>query len=528
MKSKVPVLFDVNGLFGREVAASSNDCPTMADRLAHMNRLGISRSLVWNVESTQNHALSANDHTLKAIAETPGAKDRIYSAMTVSGLMLYEEDGIKRLKQQMKEGNTRALRFVNLFGMMSLSQIVPVIEAIRPLKPFIVLKHDAAVPQDILAFVDQFPDVTIILTDVMWPSCIKTFDLMRRCSNITLDISWFHTWDGIELAVRHFGAKRIVFGTGYRSHNGAAIAALARADISDTDRTLIAHGNLDRLMGLKTKALVVADTTKQIFWQKCLAGEQLGVDFIDAHGHLGPSGGYVLEIQDEDGQIKAGKQTMDSLGMKLMILSGMQALLGDPIFGNDLLADKLRGQTSHFAAYATFNPFYAKELVSKFDSYFKNPAFLGFKTLCSYWKVKINDPRFKPMWEYANRHRLPILSHTWGKDDIINLKDVVKKYPGAQFLLGHSGGGDDGRIEAEILAQNNKNVYLEWCGSFCTNRSWNDTIDLVGPGKIVFGTDAMAHGIDWELGRLLSLDVPDNVIRPILGENMRRILKMRR
>jgi hypothetical protein len=37
-----------------------------------------------------------------------------------------------------------------------------------------------------------------------------------------------------------------------------------------------------------------------------------------------------------------------------------------------------------------------------------------------------------------------------------------------------------------------------------------------------------AHGIDWELGRLLSLDVADEVLVPILGANMRRILTRRR
>jgi hypothetical protein len=42
------------------------------------------------------------------------------------------------------------------------------------------------------------------------------------------------------------------------------------------------------------------------------------------------------------------------------------------------------------------------------------------------------------------------------------------------------------------------------------------------------GTDAMAHEINWELARLLSLDVSDKVLIPILGGNMRRILAMRR
>lgn len=527
--NKVPVLFDVNGVFGRE-AAGANDCPTMAERLAHMNRLSISRALVWNVESTQNHALSANDHTLAAIAGTRGAEGRIYPALTVSGIMVYERNGIQMLKRQMAAGKTRALRFFNVFGRLSLSQIVPVIEAIRLLKPFIVLKHDATTPRDILAFTARFPDVPLILSDVMWGPCITVFDLMRQRPNILLDISWFHTWDGIELAVRHFGAKRIVFGTGYRSHNGAAIAALARADISNADRRLIAHGNLDRLTGLKTTALAAGDNAKHLFWQRFLAGEQLGIDFIDAHAHLGPSAGYVLAIQDEDGQIAAGKKTMDSLGMQLMILSGMQALLGDPVFGNDLLAKKLRGHSSHFAAYVAFNPLYADELVRQFDSYFSNPLFVGFKTLCGYWKVPITDARFEPMWRYANRHCLPMLMHSWssGIDSPIMIDGLAKRYPNVSFLIGHSGGTDQGRLEAEQMGKKHRNVYLEWCGSFCTTRSWIETLDKVGPRKVVFGTDAMAHSIYWELGRLLSLDVPDSVIRPILGENMRRILAQRR
>ena len=529
MTNKVPVLFDANGVFGRE-AGGANDCPAMAERLAHMNRLGISRSLVWNVESTQNHALSANDHTLTAIAETRGAKGRIYPALTVSGLTVYERNGIQMLKRQMEAGETRALKFFNVFGRLSLSQIIPVIEAIRSSKPFIVLGNDAATHQDILAFAERFPNVPLILTDVSWSRCIIVFDLMRQRPNIMLDISWFHTWDGIELAVRHFGAKRIVFGTGYRSHNGAAIAALARADISAADRRLIAHGNLDRLMGLKTGVMVKADNAKHLFWQRCLASEQLGVDLIDAHAHLGPSAGYVLEVQDEDGQIAAGKKAMDSLGIKLMILSGMQALLGDPVFGNDFLAKKLRGHSGHFAAYVVFNPFYADELVQQFDSYFKNPIFVGFKTLCDYWKVPITDRRFEPMWRYANRHYLPVLIHTWNGafDSPVMIDGLAKRYPNVAFILGHSGGGNDGRGEAEQMGRKHRNVYLEWCGSFCSTRSWIDTLDKVGPRKVVFGTDAMAHGIYWELGRLLSLDVPDSVIRPILGENMRRILMQRR
>lgn len=524
---KVPVLFDVNAVFGR-AAAGVNDCPSMAGRLAHMDRLGISRALVWNVESTQNHALSSNDHLLEAIARTPGARGRIYPALTVSGLMAYERDGIATLKRQMAAGGTRALRYVNALNVLSLRQLTPVMRALRPMQPLLIVNHGLPV-EDLLEFGRRHPYVPVILTDVIWGAAIKVLDCMRQCRNFYLDVSWFHTWAGIELAVRHFGARRVVFGTGYRAHNGAAMAALARANISEADRQLIAHGNLDRLTGLKTTAMAAGDTDK-IFWRRCLAGEPLGVDCIDAHAHLGPSAGYVLEMQDEDRQIPAGKKTMDALGIKLMIHSGLQALLGDPVAGNDLLARKLQAHAGHYAAYVAFNPLYAGELAGRFDAYFRNPLFIGFKTLCSYWRVPITDKRFTPMWQYANRHRLPVLSHSWSAeyDSPAKFEALAEKYPQVTFLIGHSGGGEPGRAEAEIVGKKYKNVYLEWCGSFCCRRSWNDTLAAVGPRKVVFGTDAMAHDTHWELGRLLSLDVPDRVLQPILGANMRGILARRR
>jgi predicted TIM-barrel fold metal-dependent hydrolase len=220
---------------------------------------------------------------------------------------------------------------------------------------------------------------------------------------------------------------------------------------------------------------------------------------------------------------------MDRVGIRTFIVSGMQALLGAAVEGNALLESVLRPHADRISGYFTFNPFYAAELVSRFDACFAGPVFVGFKTLCDYWRVKITDARFTPMWQYASRHRLPVLSHTWGgpNDTPALFNDLARRYPRIPFLLGHSGGGADGRSEAEALARECPNVYLEWCGSFCNACSWEETLRTVDPRQVVFGSDAMAHAFDWELGRLLSLDVPDDVLLPILGGNMRRILAQR-
>lgn len=531
MTDEIPALFDCNGVFGR-AASGVNECPTMRERLAHMDRLGIARSLVWNSESIQNQAFCSNERLLAACAKADMASGRLFPALTVSGLALYERGGLEAFRRQMIAGRTRALRFVNVFGRMTLSQVEPVVRHVRALRPFIVMRHDAVSQFDLLDFTARLPNVPVILTDVMWGPCNTVFDLMRRRRNILLDISWLHTWDAVALAVKHFGAERVVFGTGYRSHNGAAIAALARASIGAKARELIAHGNLDRLMGLKPGPARIDNGAPSLnsLWKKFVGGNPIGADCVDAHAHLGPSAGYVLAVQDEDGQVAEARRALKETGVRLMLFSGLQALLGDPVSGNDLLAEKLRGHPGCFAAYAAFNPLYAGELEARFKSYFSNPVFIGFKTLCDYWRVPITDRRFDPMWRCAERLRLPMLMHSWGGQfDAPGMIDgLAAKYRSVSFILAHSGGNDSGRGQAEDMAKKHPNVYLEWCGSFCSSRQWKDTIAAVGSHKIVFGTDAMAHGIDWEMGRLLSLDAAESDLKAILGANMRRILARRR
>ncbi len=206
----------------------------------------------------------------------------------------------------------------------------------------------------------------------------------------------------------------------------------------------------------------------------------------------------------------------------------MQALSTEPIAGNLALEELLRPYGDRFKGYLGFNPIYAKALTARLDDFFSRSFFIGFKTLCDYWRVPVTDPRFTPMWEYADAHRLPILLHTWGGpyDAPGLLTDICPNYPNAIFILGHSGGND--RAGAVELARNNPNVYLEWCGSFVTPEPWEEAFDLLGVERILFGTDGMLHNPDWELGRLLSQPVPEEKLLPILGGNMRKILARRR
>jgi hypothetical protein len=333
----------------------------------------------------------------------------------------------------------------------------------------------------------------------------------------------------LEVAARMFGPDRILFAAGPTYHNGACLASLAYSRFSEDQRHRIAHDNLERLLDLPP-CRQTRDPAKPIdrrgrLWSKMVHGRKLDLHIIDAHAHAGAESWWPVEQRELVEQAPESVRVMDELGVDMMIVSGLQSLFNEPIEGHRALERGLR-RYRRFRGYLAFNPHYHRELRPLLGRFFASGFFVGFKLLCSYWDTPVTDPRFTTVWEYANRRRLPILIHTWdgGHDSPAMLRDIAPKYPDAVLLLGHSGGGNRGRHEAEDLAAANPNVYLEWCGSFCSSVPWEASLAKVGSRKVVFGTDGIFHDPAWELGRLLSLDVPWRAIEPILGDNMRKIL----
>ena len=529
----LPSLFDASKYFG----AGSNepaDFPTAASLLEHLDRLGIDRALCWHVIGRDQEPMRGNHMLLDEIAATPGAAGRLVPAFVIAPTMQYEKLGVEGVRQLMIEHNVRALRVFR--QRWSLLQLEPVVRALLPQRPVIFIDcREGMDPREILDFTAALPDVPVVILHTMWGHQVALLDLMARRRNIYADTSWMHTEGTISLVTRTFGSDRLVFGGSWKSHQGAAIPALMHAEISEQARVDIAGGNLARMLGLETVAPSPPLLGERgpggegaTLWAAINERKPLDIELIDAHGHLGALGMWVLDSNDIGDQARRYVQVMDRLNIRTAVLSGEEALFGDPIVGNKILADGARPFGDRFHGYLGYHPNYGEAMQPLLDDFFADPFFIGFKVLCDYWSIPVTDPRFEPVWAYADAHRMPILLHTWqgNMDDPAMLADICPRYPNASFLLGHSGGSS--RKSSEELALANPNVYLEWCGSFCTRELWEDTLARIGNRQVVFGTDGIFHDPVWELGRLLSTDVPEETIKPILGDNMRAILARRR
>ena len=103
--------------------------------------------------------------------------------------------------------------------------------------------------------------------------------------------------------------------------------------------------------------------------------------------------------------------------------------------------------------------------------------------------------------------------------------EMAARYPNAKVLLGHSGLNDKGREMCHTIAQNPayNNVYFENCGTFCSEIRLEESLKFIDYRRFLYGTDAPIHSIVWELGRLLSADIPDDQMKAILGGNTKKL-----
>ena len=527
-------LFDINGSYGCGAYARP-ECATPEALVQHMDYLGVQRSLVWHLGARDVNPTWGNRRLLDEIGADDVLAGRLIPALVLTPAAFFEDGGMECLRGALESGRTRAFRVFPGTSGFRLREVERVVSKISRYKPVVFWdfrnrsgEQDVG---DVVDLADTYPDVTFVCTEMMWPQFGAMLDVMWRCGNVSVDISWLHMRRAIELVVEEFGAERVFFGTGLRAHYGAAIGALAHAQISEKDRRKIACGNAERHLGLDSteeSPAVPGLLDEKPLWKWHREGLPLeNVRIIDAHGHTAPhTRGWYLPDTDIETGLKELIEQMDRLGVERTIVSAEPALFGHALEGNRELEPLLAQYADRIGGYLAYNPYYGEEMKTEMEDFFHRGAYVGFKILPDYWEVPVTDEGYEPVWECANRRRLPVLIHTWegSYDAPAALTDVVQRYPDAMFLLGHSGGGNEGRRQAEELALHAPNVYLEFCGSFLSSIPFQGTMSRVGNDRVVFGSDTGAHSQVWELSRYLSAPVPDEYLVPGLAANMERIL----
>lgn len=173
----------------------------------------------------------------------------------------------------------------------------------------------------------------------------------------------------------------------------------------------------------------------------------------------------------------------------------------------------------------------------------------GIKMIPGDAHLHVFDEQLWPIYEFAEKHRLPIIMHSGlliGGGDLrylnpLEVQPIAREFPEVNFILAHLGGGFV--REVLFLFYQTDNVYVDTSSSniwykylpypsLSLKRVFRKYLDTGGPDRIFFGTDSgtFPRGfrnnlLQEQLGILRELGIAHEDIQKIMRDNLAGLLK---
>ncbi len=248
--------FDCNTRIGRPARPSPGAFHTKKGLLAEMDYLGISEALVYHVD-----ALGSSVGNTQLLDEING-ETRLHGCWILPPHYQVDfPDPASTVDEMLNHGVTVA-RIVppyyhaNIVADWASGGLFQALEAHRV--PLMIAgsqlgKHpDDTRPgysaQNVYDICTTYPRLPVVIVHLNWSATRILIPLMKACPNLLVEISYYSSHRGVEFLAQHFGAERILFGTGMPETGRVALAMVTYAAVSAAERQLIAGGNLRALL----------------------------------------------------------------------------------------------------------------------------------------------------------------------------------------------------------------------------------------------------------------------------------------
>lgn len=143
----------------------------------------------------------------------------------------------------------------------------------------------------------------------------------------------------------------------------------------------------------------------------------------------------------------------------------------------------------------------------------------------------VTDPGYRPAWDYAAAHGVPVICHTFHNSPYCDPRmfgEIARRYPSLPVVLIHAGAKREAFPVAIALAKEHPNLYLDVSGSFVTAAWILRMVREIGADRVLYSSDVPFIDMRFSLGRVVfSTLSPADKIR-VLGENAVRLFRLPR
>lgn len=153
----------------------------------------------------------------------------------------------------------------------------------------------------------------------------------------------------------------------------------------------------------------------------------------------------------------------------------------------------------------------------------------GMKGIKLWIAVNARDKRLDAVMEGAMHYNLPVLHHAWYKavnwvyneSSPADIRDLALRFPEVKIIMAHLNGcGVRGVLDIKDLP----NVYVDTSGSQPDAGFVEFAVAHLGPGRILFGSDAPIRDYVSQLAKVTGANISPVDCQLILGQNASRLL----
>ncbi len=257
------------------------------------------------------------------------------------------------------------------------------------------------------------------------------------------------------------------------------------------------------------------------------AAEKLSdFDVVDVHAHIAETPPDAIWPQGP----LALLEDMDRCGVKQAVFSHLGAILStedsEYLAGIEATAQAVRAHPARFRGYLVFHPHLFEASRRQLPRLLEpDSPFVGFKLHGAFHQYPADGPKYRPVYEFANEHRLPVLFHVagTGRDWSHSIGAIVDEFSRMNLILAHMGPGEEALPE---LMKGRPNLFLDTCLSTGRHRLIERLAAKLGPEKLLFASDATFDSLTAQVAKIAFTDLPESDKKLILGGNARRLFRL--
>lgn len=236
---------------------------------------------------------------------------------------------------------------------------------------------------------------------------------------------------------------------------------------------------------------------------------------IDAHIHMGGD-------PERRGSPEELLKLMEDNGISKGVVFPAPGLLPD----NREMAKLIKPYPDKFVGFAWVNPHAGKDAADELEEMVVKYGFKGVKLQPLLHAYAANSKIVDPVMEKAAELNIPVLIHSGQAPFSLPwlITELAERHPAVKIIMDHMGFHLGFYVDAAIAgAQKCSNIILGTT-SMPYFRKINQAVKLIGPERVIFGSDAPTVHPAPEIARVKAAGLAPEEEKLVLGGNILRIL----